>query len=117
MAATPNTAKKTASASAAKNTASAKVAVKKPAAAKTAAPIKAVAAVTKKPAATKKSAATKKPAAKNSTGAKLIVTPEQRYCMVAEAAYFHAERHGFLGDPVQDWIAAEAQIAALLSKK
>lgn len=111
MATTPSTAKKSSSTSPAKNTAAAKTAVKKPVAAKVAAPKKAVAAVAKK------SAATKKPAAKSVTGGKLKVTPEQRYCMVAEAAYFHAERHGFLGDPVQDWIAAEAQIAALLSKK
>jgi len=82
--------------------------MKKPVAAKVAAPKKAVAA---------KPAAPKKPAAKRATAAKSTITPEQRYCMVAEAAYFHAERHGFLGDPVQDWIAAEAEIAALLSKK
>jgi hypothetical protein len=37
--------------------------------------------------------------------------------MIAEAAYFHAERRGFRGDPTQDWIAAEAEIAVLLSKK
>ncbi|MDP2154413.1 MAG: DUF2934 domain-containing protein [Sulfuricella sp.] len=80
--------------------------MKKPVAAKVAAPKKAVAAAPKK-----------KPAAKRATVAKSTITPEQRYCMVAEAAYFHAERHGFLGDPVQDWIAAEAEIAAILSKK
>lgn len=32
---------------------------------------------------------------------------------VAEAAYFLAEHRGFKGgDPVQDWLAAEAQINA-----
>ena len=95
MATTSGTAKKTASASTAKVAVSATATAKKPVAAKAAAP--------------------KKPAAKRA--AKSAITPEQRYCMVAEAAYFHAERHGFLGDPVQDWIAAEAEIAALLSKK
>jgi len=70
----------------------------------------------KKPVAAKV-AAPKKPAAKRATVAKSAVTPEQRYRMVAEAAYYHAERHGFVGDPVQDWVAAEAEIAALLSKK
>jgi hypothetical protein len=105
MATTPSTAKKTTSSSAAKTSA------KKPVAAKTAAPKKSAAAVAKKP------AAPKKPAAKRAPAAKAVITPEQRYRMVAEAAYYHAERHGFLGDPVQDWIAAEAQIAALLSKK
>ncbi|MHB1591150.1 MAG: DUF2934 domain-containing protein [Sulfuricella sp.] len=97
MATTPSTAKKTTSSSAEKTTASVKATAKKPVAAKAAAP--------------------KKPAAKRATVAKSIVTPEQRYCMVAEAAYFHAERHGFLGDQVQDWIAAEVEIAALLSEK
>lgn len=45
------------------------------------------------------------------------VTPEQRYCMIAEAAYFRAESRGFEGgDPSQDWVEAEAQIDALLGK-
>lgn len=105
MATTSSTAKKTTSSSAAKTTASVKTTEKKPVAAKAAAPKKAVA------------AAPKKPAAKRATVAKSIITPEQRYCMVAEAAYYHAERHGFLGDPMQDWVAAEAEIAALLSEK
>ena len=116
MATTLNTIKKTAS-SAAKTTASAEAAQKKPAAAKVAAPKKAVAAVAKMPAAPKKTVAPTKTAAKRVTGSKSTVTPEQRFCMVAEAAYFHAELHGFRGNPVQDWIAAEAQIAALLSKR
>ncbi len=39
------------------------------------------------------------------------VTPEQRYQMIAEAAYYLAERRNFqLGDPVQDWLQAEAEI-------
>lgn len=111
MATTPSTSKKKTSPSAAKTTASAKSTVKKPVAAKVAAPKKVVAV------APKKTAAPKKPAAKRATAAKSTVTPEQRYCMVAEAAYYHAERQGFMGDPVQNWIAAEAEIAALLKKK
>lgn len=43
------------------------------------------------------------------------VSNEQRYWMVAEAAYFRAESHGFKSDPVRDWIEAENDIAALLS--
>lgn len=32
---------------------------------------------------------------------------------VADAAYFHAEHRGFEGgDPVADWLAAEAEIGA-----
>ena len=39
------------------------------------------------------------------------LTPEQRYQMIAEAAYFHAERRGFVGgDSMQDWLDAEAEI-------
>lgn len=111
MATIPSTSKKKTSSSAAKATASAKATVKKPAAAIVAAPKKAVAA------APKKTAAAKKPAAKRATVAKSTITPEQRYCMVAEAAYYHAERNGFMGDPVQNWITAEAEIAALLKEK
>lgn len=39
------------------------------------------------------------------------ITPEQRAHMIAEAAYFRAEQRGFQGgDPVDDWLQAEAQI-------
>jgi hypothetical protein len=35
--------------------------------------------------------------------------------MIAEAAYYIAQRRGFdLGDPVEDWLIAEAQIDAFL---
>lgn len=39
-------------------------------------------------------------------------TPEhERHRRIAEAAYYLAERRGFRGgDPVQDWLVAEAQI-------
>jgi hypothetical protein len=37
------------------------------------------------------------------------VTPEERWHMVAEAAYYIAEKRGFgFGHPVDDWVAAEA---------
>ena len=36
--------------------------------------------------------------------------------MIAEAAYYRAERRGFEGgDPVQDWLAAEAEVDEQLS--
>lgn len=39
------------------------------------------------------------------------LAPEQRYRMIAEAAYFRAERRGFLGgDELRDWLDAEAEI-------
>lgn len=38
-------------------------------------------------------------------------TPEQRYQMIAEAAYFRAEKYGFVGgDVAHDWLEAEAEI-------
>jgi len=43
------------------------------------------------------------------------VTQDQRALMIAEAAYYVAQRRGFeLGDPLEDWLIAEAQIDALL---
>ena len=42
---------------------------------------------------------------------------EQRQKMIAEAAYYRAERRGFRGgDPVEDWVAAEIQIDTQLTK-
>ena len=38
------------------------------------------------------------------------VTERERRRMIAEAAYFRAEKRGFSGDPVADWIEAEAEI-------
>jgi chromosome segregation ATPase len=41
------------------------------------------------------------------------VSAEQRLQMIAEAAYFRAEARGFHGgDPVADWIDAEAEVDA-----
>jgi chromosome segregation ATPase len=41
-------------------------------------------------------------------------SPGKRYQMIAEAAYFQAEHRGFRdGDPVNDWLQAEAEIARL----
>ena len=46
------------------------------------------------------------------------VSPEKRNWMIAEAAYYIAERRGFAeGSPLQDWLAAEAQVDAILSKR
>lgn len=47
---------------------------------------------------------------------KNTVTHEERYCMIATAAYFRAEQRGFSGGyEMADWIAGEAQIDAKLS--
>ena len=70
--------------------------------------------VVKTPAAAK--SATAKPAAKATVSSKgMIVSNEQRYRMIAEAAYYRAERNQFKSDHVRDWIDAERDIAALLS--
>lgn len=46
------------------------------------------------------------------------VTPEERWRMVAEAAYLRAEKRGFSGgNPTDDWLAAEAEIDKILSKR
>ena len=44
------------------------------------------------------------------------VSPERRRGMIAEAAYWRAERRGFApGSEMEDWLAAEREIDALLS--
>ncbi len=44
------------------------------------------------------------------------VTPEERWNMIAEAAYYLAEKRAFAGGhPADDWAAAEAQIDAQLA--
>lgn len=48
---------------------------------------------------------------------KMPVTPEQRYQMITEAAYFRAEKHGFVGgDPALDWLEAEAEIDRIIQQ-
>jgi chromosome segregation ATPase len=45
------------------------------------------------------------------------ITAGQRRQMIAEAAYFRAERRGFAGgDPVADWVQAEAEVDAELHR-
>ena len=45
----------------------------------------------------------------------LAITPEERYQLIAEAAYYRAERRNFAdGDEVQDWLEAEAEVAVRL---
>jgi hypothetical protein len=92
-----------------------KAAVKPAAAAKKATVISAPAA--KKAAAPKavapKAAAPKAAAKRKGAGP----TPEERYRMIAEAAYYIAEQRGFTpGDPAKDWRDAEAQIASQVGK-
>ena len=45
------------------------------------------------------------------------VTADRRLMMIAEAAYYRAERRGFRnGDAVSDWLEAEAEIDRLLNR-
>lgn len=42
---------------------------------------------------------------------KISINPEQRDEMIAETAYYRAEQRGFSGgDPIVDWLWAEAEI-------
>ena len=45
----------------------------------------------------------------------LDVSDEQRYRMIAEAAYYRAEQNNFNSDPLRDWVEAENDINALLT--
>lgn len=45
------------------------------------------------------------------------ITAEERQRMIAETAYYRAERRGFYGgDTVHDWLAAEAEVDARLQR-
>lgn len=85
----------------------------KPAAAAKPAKVAAPGATTAAP----KKSAPAKPAASRASKAKSLknVTPEQRYRMICEAAYFKAEKRHFAPEnEVQDWLDAEAEINRLL---
>ncbi len=61
----------------------------------------------------------KKKTKKKTTSRKnpIPANPEIQQEMIAESAYFRSEKRGFVeGDPVEDWLAAEAEINALLKK-
>ena len=46
---------------------------------------------------------------------RLQLTPEARRALIAETAYLRAERRGFTpGRETEDWLAAEAEVDALL---
>jgi 2-polyprenyl-3-methyl-5-hydroxy-6-metoxy-1,4-benzoquinol methylase len=44
-----------------------------------------------------------------------IITPQERIRMIDEAAYYRAEKHGFLVNPQENWIAAEKEVDARLA--
>jgi hypothetical protein len=57
-----------------------------------------------------------KTASKASVGKKIVISDEQRYRMIAEAAYYLAESRHFKSDSLRDWIEAERDIALLLGE-
>ena len=100
-----------------------KASSKKPAKTVAKAAIKSEPKAAAKPVAKKAASAAKKPAAAPAAAipaakkspVTMMVSEEQRYRMIAEAAYYRAESNHFKSDSVRDWIEAEADIAALLS--
>lgn len=71
----------------------------------------------KKPAATKRKTATPKTTrTKKGKVAMITISADQRLGMIAEAAYFKAEKRGFCGgNPTDDWLTAESEVDALLA--
>lgn len=56
--------------------------------------------------------------ARRGSGAEAEPSMEERFRMIAEAAYYRAERRGFVGgDPTADWLAAEAEIRRQLAER
>lgn len=63
-------------------------------------------------------AETKSVAPAKSAPTKPALTPAERAKMVAEAAYYLAEKRGFKGgNEIADWAAAEKQVDALIAKR
>jgi hypothetical protein len=73
----------------------------------------------KSPPPEKKPPSARKPRAKKAAAASAVppvdISEDVRRGMIAEAAYLRAERRGFTGgDEREDWLAAEAEVDALL---
>ncbi len=63
----------------------------------------------------RKTRARKSAAGPSATSAPIEVSPEERWRMIAVAAYHKAEQRNFAGGrDVDDWLAAEKEIDALL---
>lgn len=62
-----------------------------------------------------KTSGAKKKSARRSAPPRNEISEDMRRSMIAQAAYLRAERRGFTGgDEVEDWLAAEAEVDALL---
>ena len=101
-----------------KKPATKKTVEKKVAKKKTTAPKKTAVAkktTTSKKSSTAKKATTKKTTKIEQTSFKLNITPEERWKMVAVAAYHRAEKRNFAsGHELQDWTEAEKEVDKLL---
>lgn len=54
------------------------------------------------------------------SGNSSAVSPEERYRLIAEGAYYRAERRGFEGGEqarIEDWLAAEAEVDSELAQR
>ena len=57
-----------------------------------------------------------KPEAAKKAPAARAAAPQERHAMIAEAAYYMAERRGFeSGHELEDWLVAESQIDAVIA--
>src|SRR5262245_39901854 len=70
----------------------------------------------RKPRATSTRVSKRQSAAPAISGSAAVIDRGERHRMIAEAAYYRAQQRGFCGgDPVQDWLEAEAEVAVRLS--
>ena len=53
---------------------------------------------------------------RTSRAASRSITAQARHELIAQAAYLRSESQGFAGDPRLDWLAAEAEVDANLTK-
>jgi len=57
------------------------------------------------------------PRKQSQSGQTTTIGAQDRYVMIAEAAYYRAEKRQFApGDPLQDWLEAEAEVDQILSQ-
>jgi len=64
-----------------------------------------------KPSAPEKAPVRRKSAPSAAVATRVEVDQDERHRMIALAAYYRAERRGFTnGDPLQDWLQAEAEV-------
>ena len=60
---------------------------------------------------------TTKQSPKHEQAASTVITSQQRKQMINEAAYYIAQSRGFIGgNPMDDWLKAEAEVDKQLSK-